>query len=142
MIIPRSALSPVPYQALETVCSNHYHYAHFQEWYDQFIHTPGKTADFIRRCEIYMNDRAKAAGQEKYMAVWDQLTMAIAIDDAVAMETEDVYVCVELHGGVTRGQCVVDWRKKMNKAANVRIPTKINMKLFEKLLYDGIAYNG
>ena len=67
----------------------------------------------------------------------DPLTMAVALDSAVAMETTRKYCTVELNGCLTRGQMVVDWNSVLGKPPNVEIVMKVDL-VRVKQYYEGM----
>ena len=60
--------------------------------------------------------------------------MAVAIDAGVIAAAEDVYATIETQGRDTRGQVVIDWRGKLLKTPNIRVVTKMDRKLFKRLI--------
>jgi inosine-uridine nucleoside N-ribohydrolase len=104
------------------------------DWYEAVSSQPNKAAQFLRRIDEHVVGIQKARKSLKYMA-WDQLAMAIVIDPNVVIETKHVYSSVELHGGLTRGQMVIDWSQaQTDRSPNVTIVTKVNQQLYEKLI--------
>lgn len=76
----------------------------------------------------------KIFSKKKYIAVWDQVVMAVAIDNRVAKETMGCYATVELFGELSRGRTVVDWPNKLQKEPNVNIITAVDQKLFQEMI--------
>ena len=95
-------------------------------------------AEFVRRTDALMNARQRAEGDDRYLAIWDQLAMAVAIDPQVTMATRHLHMVIETAGHWTRGQCVVDWQGRLGKEPNVTLVTEINQERFEKLLFEGL----
>ena len=86
-----------------------------------------------------MVERCKKRGATEYFMVWDQVAMAIAINNQVATDTKDVHAVVELTGQSSRGQVIVDWNNKLGKEPNVRLVLGIDKSLFGKLMNSIIA---
>ena len=65
----------------------------------------------------------------------DEATMACCLRDDVIVKSVHEYATVEIKGGVTQGQMVVDWRRHFKKDANVEIVEKMDKRLYESLIY-------
>lgn len=91
----------------------------------------------VRDFEHSLITREKQKGIAKsYIMVWDQLTMASAIKKDLLIQSVNVYATVELHGMHTRGQLIVDWKKKQNKhQPNVRLLQQFNQAMFDSLIH-------
>lgn len=87
---------------------------------------------------VYRERVSEARREVLYAMIWDQLTAAVAIDPSGVLESQTVYATVELAGSCTRGMLVVDWLRKLQRPANVRLIKKVNMERFKELLYSGI----
>ena len=98
-----------------------------------------KKSDFVVAIEKKMNDREKALGRPKYYA-WDQLAMAILLDQKVVTKCQDVFVTVELSGSRTRGQMVVDWQGRLGKPPNVSLIDGIDKDRYQQLYFRGVDY--
>ena len=107
----------------------------FQEFYESKLSTiDTDVCRFFTRIDAKMAHKFKHTfNSDRYWA-WDQLIMAVAINNQVALETKHVYATVELHGGLTRGQVVVDWLNKLQKDRNVFLLTKIDNGVYRQLL--------
>jgi inosine-uridine nucleoside N-ribohydrolase len=68
----------------------------------------------------------------------DPLCIALAIDDSLIVEQSRRYVTVELHGQLTRGQCVIDWYDNQGKPANVTLIEFINLAVFAEMMKRGL----
>lgn len=108
-----------------------------QEWYNKFVSLPTEKATFVRVTDKVAVCSMRKRNFEKYGAC-DQLAVAIAIDDKVAIQAPSHYVTVELHGEFTRGQMIVDKEGKMNKSPNAVIVTTVDMELYKKYMYQAV----
>ena len=61
--------------------------------------------------------------------------MACCLREDVILKSVNVYATVEIHGGLTQGQMVVDWQGTLKKTANVEIVEKMEKQLYESLLF-------
>ena len=59
------------------------------------------------------------------------ITMAVAIDNSVILESQQLHVIVDTRDGITRGQTIVDFYDNEKGNQNVRVVTKSDN---EKLL--------
>ncbi len=73
----------------------------------------------------------------KYL-VYDQLAMAAAINRNIIVDSMEVFGSVELEGKWTRGQMVWDWNSTTKNKKNINLITKVDMDIFEKLIYQGL----
>ena len=64
----------------------------------------------------------------------DPITMAIALDNKIIEESQQLDVIVDTRDGLTRGQTIVDYFGVENKDKNIRVVTKANKKRFMDLL--------
>ena len=64
----------------------------------------------------------------------DPITMAIAIDNSVILESKQLHVLVDTRDGITRGQTIVDYFNTEKGNQNIRVVTKSDNKKFLKLL--------
>ena len=69
----------------------------------------------------------------------DPITMAVALDPAVATESADRYVAVETAGVVARGQTVVDHEGIAQRPANARVVFDADRDRFLDLLHRAVA---
>ena len=62
----------------------------------------------------------------------DPTAMVIAITPSCVKESKRVYCAVEVGGGITRGQMVVDWNGKCGHLPNVELITKVDVNEIKK----------
>ena len=60
-------------------------------------------------------------------ALYDLLTMAIAIDNSIITEAVDKWATIETTGVHVRGQLVTDWHEKTDNLNNVKIVQKLDI---------------
>ena len=66
----------------------------------------------------------------------DPITMAIALDNSLIEESQDLHVMVDTRDGITRGQTIVDYFDIEDKKKNVRVVTKSSNDKFMNMLLD------
>lgn len=64
----------------------------------------------------------------------DPITMAIALDDSIIEESEQLHVIVDTRDGITRGQTIVDYFDVEESNQNIRVVTKSDKDKFMNLL--------
>ena len=64
----------------------------------------------------------------------DPITMAIALDNNIILESQQLHVLVDARDGITRGQTIVDYFDAEQGNKNVRVVTKSDEKKFLNLL--------
>ena len=66
----------------------------------------------------------------------DPITMAIALDNKLIVESQQLHVVVDTRDGITRGQTIVDYFDAEKEEQNIRVVTKADEKGFLSLLTD------
>jgi purine nucleosidase len=64
----------------------------------------------------------------------DPITMAVAIDNSVILESQQLHVIVDTRDGITRGQTIVDFYDNEKGNQNVRVVTKSDNEMFLNML--------
>ena len=64
----------------------------------------------------------------------DPITMAIAIDNNIIVESQQLHVLVDTRDGITRGQTIVDYFNAEKGIQNIRVVTKYDKNKFTNLL--------
>jgi purine nucleosidase len=64
----------------------------------------------------------------------DPITMAIALDNSIIEDSEQLHVIVDTRDGITRGQTIVDYFNVEEKNQNIRVVTKSDKDKFMNLL--------
>ena len=119
------------------VCLNH---GFSWDFYEKYTNLGTKRSEFVRKitekpAEFY---RAKYRGMgDKYVSC-DALAMAIALKPDAVLQKKNVYATSELHGKLTRGQMVVDWRGILKKEHNMTLIIQMNMDEVKKLFMESL----
>lgn len=100
-------------------------------FWQKLISLPGQKAAFMQKLHHHLNSRQQIPD---FFVFCDELAMAVAIDDGIILEGQNLYAEVETQGKITKGQLVLDWKNVTGKPANVRIVTNVNIDRFEELL--------
>ena len=66
---------------------------------------------------------------------WDQLAMAVVLNDDITMETKRAAATVNLHDMDKRGMMIVDWD---SDNTNVTIVTKVDKEKFNKEIHKAV----
>lgn len=85
-----------------------------------------KKSRFIKAFSSKTSHYSKTLLKHPKYSPYDLLTMATAIDQTVITESVEKWCTVEIGGGHTRGQLVIDWAGKMGNKPNVKIIKKVN----------------
>ena len=64
----------------------------------------------------------------------DPITMAVAIDNSVILESQQLHLIVDTRDGITRGQTIVDFYDNEKGNQNVRVVTKSDNEKFLNML--------
>ena len=108
-----------------------------QEQYGKYLSVGTQKVKFVEQIEKVMVTQMKHQNLPVFW-LWDQLAMAAAISDTVVTCHRDVYASVEINGGLTRGQVVIDWHKREAKPPNLRLIQEVDVELYNKLVYQGV----
>ncbi|XP_071802193.1 uncharacterized protein [Asterias amurensis] len=76
------------------------------EWYDKWSSSQSPKATFVNNITRSMADRMRNRSMRKLFLLCDPLAMAVAIDQGVVTESDNLPVFIEMQGTVTRGQMV------------------------------------
>ncbi len=68
----------------------------------------------------------------------DPIAMAVALDRSVITVSKKLYVDVEIHSELCRGQTVVDHLSATGKTANVEVVLEASRERFMEMLYDAV----
>lgn len=93
---------------------------------------PSAKCKLMKTLELAIVTECKKEDRKYEMA--DEMAMACALDNDVITKSHDVYATVELHGHMTRGQMVVDWRKVLARKPNVRLVVEMDKAMLKKML--------
>ncbi|XP_019621061.1 PREDICTED: uncharacterized protein C1683.06c-like isoform X2 [Branchiostoma belcheri] len=110
----------------------------YDEW-DRIMGIPTERGKFHAAILATSVEREKAAkSYGPHYHTCDPFALIVAAHPEVVQESEDVYATVELHGEVTRGQMVCDYRGVWNKEPNLRIIKKVDMKAAIQMFHDAL----
>ncbi|KAL5015916.1 hypothetical protein ScPMuIL_005505, partial [Solemya velum] len=107
------------------------------EWAKKWLATDTQKGRFINAISQTIVTAQRQVVDRPFFRSCDLFTMATIVDPDVITETKDVHAVVELHGQITRGQMVVDWRGLLAQEPNVRLITKID-KDRARVLFEGM----
>lgn len=94
----------------------------------------GRKATFGRRITAKtMAFVTEHFGRDAFYAA-DPLAMAVALEPAIVRDAATHYVTVEMTGGLTRGQTIVDWRGRLHRQPNARIISQVDTTRFFAML--------
>ncbi|XP_067662703.1 nucleoside hydrolase-like [Haliotis asinina] len=102
------------------------------ELYGKLRSFPSAKCELMKTIERTIVGECQKEGRKYEVA--DEMAMACALNDDVIRKSDEVYATVELHGNLTRGQMVVDWRKVLPKKPNVRLVLEMDKPILEKML--------
>ncbi|MDA0345270.1 MAG: nucleoside hydrolase [Proteobacteria bacterium] len=66
----------------------------------------------------------------------DPITMAVALENSIILESQQLHVLIDTRDGITRGQTIVDYFNTEKGNQNVRVVTKSDKDKFLELLID------
>ncbi len=103
---------------------------HFQAWYARFVGLNTPEGRFMKQVE----ENAIKVVEGEYITC-DQIAMAAALNPAVIKRAATIPCQIELHGSLTRGQCVLDWHcKHFTDTPKIKIITGLDHGLYSDLL--------
>ncbi|XP_046376263.2 probable uridine nucleosidase 2 [Haliotis rufescens] len=102
------------------------------EVHEELRSFPSAKCELMKTLELAIVTECKKEDRKYEMA--DEMAMACALDNDVITKSHDVYATVELHGHMTRGQMVVDWRKVLARKPNVRLVVEMDKAMLKKML--------
>jgi len=102
------------------------------EWYDAMAGLPTKSAALLKKINEHTVHYLLSQHSDKY-GLYDQLAVAYVINSSVATEVQPIYATIELHGTLTRGQMVIDWKNTLDRKPNVSVVTGVDQQLCEQL---------
>jgi len=103
--------------------------AHPLPWpvYEELARQTGPRAALYRASSEGMLRRVRSIGFGDTLLIPDTLAMAIALRPELILASERYHVAVELHGALTRGQTVADYRPQPAAPPNVETVTRVDM---------------
>ena len=115
------------------VCLNH---GFAWDFYDSYCGLGTNKSHFVKKISKQSSEfyKKKYAGFGLGYTTCDPLAMAVAVHPDIVTKETSVYATLELHGHLTRGQMVVDWRGHLGKEPNVKIVQEVNMEAHKALM--------
>lgn len=110
------------------------------EFYDEYCGQGTKKSDFVEKISSVsaLFYKKKQTGFGEGYTTCDPLAMAVAIQPEIVTKETSVYATVELHGHLTRGQMVVDWRGHLEQKPNIKIVQEVNMEVHRALMMKSV----
>ena len=110
------------------------------KFYDTYCGQGTKKSDFIEKISnstaTFYKKRQTGFGQG-YTSC-DPLAMSVAVKPEIVTKETSVYATAELHGHLTRGQMVVDWRSHLGKKPNVKIVQEVDLEAHKVLMMNSL----
>lgn len=107
-------------------------------WLDRWLNTNTPKGRFMAAITRGYARRLRARGIPHYYYP-DPLAMAVALHPEIVLLSDRRYGMVELHGGLTRGQTVIDWAGKFQRPHNLDIVQDVDLPRFVQLLDQALA---
>lgn len=95
-----------------------------------------KRAEFMRKISTKIKEYEEKMNGEFISC--DPFALCAALQPKFVQEETSVHATVELKGGLTRGQMVIDWRQMLQKPVNVRLITKMDLELFKEIMMNSV----
>ncbi|XP_046356138.2 inosine-uridine preferring nucleoside hydrolase-like isoform X2 [Haliotis rufescens] len=103
--------------------------------YDKWIGLGTPRANFFKKITEHWIEKVKSRRQPGFQSC-DLFAMTTVLDRESILDKEAVHATVELHGHLTRGQMVVDWKDRMGNEPNVTIIKKICVEKVKQFVLD------
>ncbi|XP_071093242.1 inosine-uridine preferring nucleoside hydrolase-like isoform X2 [Haliotis cracherodii] len=103
--------------------------------YDKWIGLGTPRANFFKKITEHWIEKVKSRRQPGFRSC-DLFAMTTVLDRESILDKETVHATVELHGHLTRGQMVVDWKDRMGNEPNVTIIKKICVEKVQQFVLD------
>ena len=110
------------------------------EFYDSYIGQETKKSVFVKKItntSASFYKKNKTGFGQGYTSC-DPLAMSVAVKPEIVTEATSVYATTELHGHLTRGQMVVDWRAHLGKEHNIKLIQEVDLEAFKVLMMDSL----
>lgn len=112
------------------VCINH---LQPWEWYDQWISRGTPKAEFIGKVTKSAVTKSRYTVMQPGYHCCDLLAMTVIMHPEVVTRQVRHHMDVEVHGHLTRGQAIVDWRKHSTAVPNVNICLEIDLERVKEI---------
>eukprot|EP00118_Oscarella_pearsei_P000282 m.4605 g.4605 ORF g.4605 m.4605 type:complete len:318 (+) comp11009_c0_seq1:118-1071(+) len=108
-----------------------------EDWWDELRGKNTKKAKFLKDFSQFSFDFVKREGIP--MLPYDQAAAAVAISpDTVIRDQAEVRAEIELHGTLTRGAMVCDWKNLSAKAPNIIVALRYNIPVLKDMLMEAV----
>lgn len=104
------------------------------EW--EALDTPKST--FFAAISAHSNQFIEEVRHRTTQFFADPVAMAVALEPDIAIHSETHYLAIELTGGQTRGQTVVDWLDTSDKPKNAKVILQMNKERLLSLVVNGL----
>lgn len=103
------------------------------DFYYTYCGLETKKAHFVKKITRASSDfyKKKFAGMGVGYTSCDPFALGVAVQPDIVSKETSVYATVELHGHLTRGQMVVDWRGHLGKKPNVKIVQEVDLEAYK-----------
>ncbi|NDJ75631.1 MAG: nucleoside hydrolase [Chloroflexi bacterium] len=140
---PEAALIVLAAFETATMLSWETTWAHGFTWdaYDTLAAIDTPAGYFFRTITRAVTTYFRNTGLREFFLLPDPLAMAVTLQPGLVLASEFRYVTVELQGQYTRGQTVIDYPDKLDRAPNTHLVTRVDTAgvyaLFERMLCQG-----
>jgi len=136
-IVLNEVTSPISLVTWE-VCLKH---TFSWDFYDSYCGQGTKKSHFAKKITNLSASfyKKKYVGMGRGYTSCDPLAMSVAVQPEIVTKETSVYATLELHGQLTRGQMVVDWRGHLGKKPNVRIVEEVNIEAHKALMMKSLV---
>lgn len=106
---------------------------------ETWLTMPTARAQFFRQitAKAMVASKIRRKGDDTFYSA-DPLAMAVALEPDCVIEAEEHYLAVETNGQWGRGQTLVDWQDRSQKAPNASIVLRLDSDRFQALLVQGL----
>ena len=103
------------------------------ETWEQLIIGDEPVARLVQQMTVYLNERQ--VGYQEPRILWpDPLAAAVTCEPDIVFDQEARFIEVETGHNLTRGQTLVDYRRRSRNSPNARIVRQVNQQRFQDLL--------
>ncbi|XP_077433099.1 inosine-uridine preferring nucleoside hydrolase-like [Vanacampus margaritifer] len=131
---------PTTIASWEFTCSNSLPWS----FCDQWLSRKTEKAAFMKNISCLSRTKSQSADYQKEITAGkgfnacDTYALAVAIDNSLITESEQVAVTVELNGACTRGMMVLDYMDLLKKKHKVTIIKKVDLEKFKNMLINSL----
>ena len=103
-------------------------------WCDSWLDYDSPKAKFMKSIWQFPLKISKSYGEP--FSPYDAAAAAVLLSSDFVTEKQNVYAQVELTGQLTRGEMVIDWKKKLGKEPNITIALKYDVSILQDILVE------